>query len=794
MVVFLTSSFITYQRKEEYSPKPIDASNHFAENLKKYWVKDAKFLFFASNPADAEGNDHAVMEMLDAFSLSGFSISQIHCFDDRCENGLKDELMWADIVYLAGGHAPTQNAFMKRTGLKELLWDKDIFDGLLIGLSAGALNLANEVYLIPEEKGESIDSEYIRFTDGLGFTDINIVPHIEYEKTVVLDGKKLIDEIVIPDSIGRIFYLIPDGSYFMIRNGITEFFGSGAILENGLLRPLYSGVINTGKDKIEKIYNQFETMVSDYYDWILQLDVESGNVEFFYISKYMQDNGIVPANINNYNELCWIFSSKLVVNDEKQPVLEQASVDIILKELELKGSYARTIHIETSEGIKAFNMRANRINGDKNKLLVCLTDISMILDHDWMTDEYSRSGFLAKAELFLAETEDASEYSIVYTNILGFKAINEVLGSSSGDMIIFIERDVLWKELSPVLIARLESDHFAVITKTSNLTEEKLDKMAHQTYVEESIQLPFLIRFGIYNIDDSTNVQYMLDNAKLAENSISNEHREYYAFCDEKMRGDYVNQRVFVSELDKALANGEFMAYFQPVVDARTEEIVSAEALIRWNRWGKGLIPPGQFIPVFEKEGSIAKLDSFMVDSVIEFNDNRMTAGKKVVPCAVNLSRVDFYDTKLLAIIEEKVSKMNKIGDILKLEVTESAYSVLEKDAFMFLEHMHTLGLSLMLDDFGSGMSSLSTLESFEFDVIKLDMGFIAKIGKSKQAEAVIKHTIGLAHDIGAKIVAEGAETEEQVEFLKAADCDMIQGYYYYKPMPMEEFAKLLDQ
>ena len=129
---------------------------------------------------------------------------------------------------------------------------------------------------------------------------------------------------------------------------------------------------------------------------------------------------------------------------------------------------------------------------------------------------------------------------------------------------------------------------------------------------------------------------------------------------------------------------------------------------------------------------------------------------------------------------------------MLKLEITESAYAELESDALEFLEEMNNLGLSFLLDDFGSGMSSLSTLELHDFDVIKLDMGFIRKIGKSKKAEVIIRHTIGMVHDMGAKVIAEGVEDKEQLEFLRSVGCDMIQGYYFYKPMPQEEFESLL--
>ena len=545
---------------------------------------------------------------------------------------------------------------------------------------------------------------------------------------------------------------------------------------------------------MEKRINQiFNTTVSEYYDWVLEFDAENGHIEFFHISNFFLESGIIPTNIDSFDKLNKIFVEKLVVKDEKEVFLEQIQIPVILDELKTKGSYVRTVHIDTISGIRAESLRIKQITPDESKFLVCLTDITMILDHDWMTDEYSRSGFLSRAGQLLREADHDTGLSIIYANIQGFKAVNDLLGTQSGDMVIFQERAVLVQELNPILIARLESDHFALITKTEYITEEKMEQLCHQCYIEGTKQLPILIRCGIYNINDpSKEIPHMLDQARLAEESIPAEHGIPYAVCNEQMSQDYVNQRVFVSELDKALEKGEFIPYYQPIVDTKTGEIVSAEALIRWNHFERGMIPPGMFIPVFEKEGLTTKLDSFMVNSVLNFNINRIKNGKRVVPCAVNLSRVDFYDTKLMGMLKQKLENQENVQDMLKLEITESAYAVLESDALAFLEEMRKLRLSFLLDDFGSGMSSLSTLELYDFDTIKLDMGFIRKIGKSKKAEAIIRHTIGMAHDMGAKVIAEGVEYEEQLEFLQAVDCDMIQGYYFYKPMPEEEFAKLL--
>lgn len=809
MVTFLTSSFVEYQPKK-YVPKPLDPSNGFADHLKRYWPDRARFLVFACDPSDAKTADHVTEEMRDAFSLAGLHIEEIRCFDDRAieayretsgcpaedadRDALKSALQWADVFYLSGGHGPTENAFMKRCGLRELLQDQEIFDGIFIGLSAGAVNAAEEVYMPPELPGEAADPDFVKFTDGLGLTGINIMPHILYEKTVTLDGRKLVDEIIAGDSQGREIYLIPDGAYFIIRNGITEFFGEGEIMENGKTRPLHAGIIHS--DRI------LQTIVSDRYDCIMEVDPESGRVNFLHISDFWLEKGIIPVHIDTMEELNQLLAERLVVRDEKEPFLEQSTAEVILDEIAHKGGYVRTVHLDAGDEIKADNLRVSMIAGDQRRLLVSYTDISMILDHDWMTDEYSRSGFIARAEKLLKEPEYQTGYSVVYANVQGFKAVNDLLGLHSGDMVIFMTRDILVRSLNPVLTARLESDHFALITKTENLTEETLEEMCHQCYVEESKRLPILIRCGICHIDSGeggedgegeTKIQYMLDRAKLAENSLDPSHGNCYAVCDQKMSDDYVGQRRLISEIDNAFAKGEFRTYYQPVVDAMTGEIVSAEALIRWRHTERGMISPGQFVPVFEKEGYITRIDSFMVNSVLAFNHERMQKKQKVVPCAVNLSRVDFYDIKLLEMLKTKLSNQENVRDMLKLEVTESAYAELESDAISFLDEMKRLGLALMLDDFGSGMSSFSTLESFEFDIIKLDMGFISQIGKGRKVEAIIKHIIGLSHDVGAKVVAEGVETKEQLEFLQSVGCDMIQGYYFYKPMPEEEFAELLN-
>ena len=175
------------------------------------------------------------------------------------------------------------------------------------------------------------------------------------------------------------------------------------------------------------------------------------------------------------------------------------------------------------------------------------------------------------------------------------------------------------------------------------------------------------------------------------------------------------------------------------VVDVATGKIVSAEALIRWNHHSFGMLAPYKFIPAFEENGDISKITRFMVDSVIAFNEDRKSRGLTPVPCAVNLSRIDFYNPKLVNYLIDKFEKTSGVTDMIKVEVTESAYAVLEADGIRLLNKIHDMGIKILLDDYGSG-------KSFAFDTIKLDMGFIRKIGTSHTAEAIIRSTIDMAH------------------------------------------------
>lgn len=535
----------------------------------------------------------------------------------------------------------------------------------------------------------------------------------------------------------------------------------------------------------------WSAVMQDGYDCVFSIDVVSGLCVFYHISEWMSE--FVGNDVSNYSDICKCISVSLV-EEERESFLSQSHLEIVRKEIEENGSYVRTAHVENRSGRFAKNIRIRRLR-EENKLIFVFFDISATLDHDWLTDEFARTGFLEQARHIMQDLPDDVACSLVYTNVKGFKAVNELFGNQSGDMVIFQTRDVLRRWLDPLLLGRLESDHFVVLVRDDKLQPENIDELSHQTYKEGYKELHFDIRLGIYRISDrSVSISHMIDRAKLAENSLRDDQRDLYAYYDEKVKENYVKQRVLLSDMSGALKVGEFVPYYQPVVDAMTGEIVSAEALIRWKHHDMGMVSPGDFIPIFENDGKISAIDQFMIGRILAFTQKRKLEGKKIVPCAVNLSRIDFYDPYLMEHLMKNFSETKDIPDYVRVEVTESAYADLEKNAMDYLYQMKDMGIQILLDDFGSGMSSLSTLESFMFDIVKLDMGFIRKVGVSKKAEAIIESTIKLSHALGAKVTAEGVESSRQLAFLRANGCDYIQGYYFYKPMPETDFAQVLDQ
>lgn len=464
--------------------------------------------------------------------------------------------------------------------------------------------------------------------------------------------------------------------------------------------------------------------------------------------------------------------------------------------LNTQGDYSYTLHHVKND--KELIVRYNFVYFDKEQQLVLSTiqDISYLAYQDFLTGDLNRIGFYHIVSNIIKNDPHNDKFSLLFIDFKEFKALNEILGFEGGDAFLHHFHNELRNSfLNPIAAARLTSDHFVCLIERKYLDYEQLTKLLKQSFTYHDKTILIFAKCGIYHIHDQhVSVNGMCDRAHLACQHIENEYLQPYAIYDLKMKEIYMAQSQIRHNIGQALENNELQVYYQPIFSAATDKIVGAEALIRWIHPEKGMISPDVFIPTLEKNGHISVLDKFVSDIISLFLHRRHDAGKKVVPISMNISRMDFYDPDMLNALVDEFSNDEFLCSHKMLELTESAYISINNLDLHPLRKIQNQNVRILLDDFGSGFSSFSTITDYDFNILKLDMEFIRSIGKNPKIESVLRTIISMAHELGIKVIAEGAETNEQVNFLKSVSCDFIQGYYYSKPVPQDVFENMLDE
>ena len=284
----------------------------------------------------------------------------------------------------------------------------------------------------------------------------------------------------------------------------------------------------------------------------------------------------------------------------------------------------------------------------------------------------------------------------------------------------------------------------------------------------------------------------MYDRADMARKSIKGANGNGIAYFDTVMRNQILRERKIENQMDEALASNQFKVYLQPKYSLKTLQPVGAEALVRWLHPEKGLIPPAEFIPLFEKNNFVIKLDFFMFESICKQQRMWMAQGLSPLLISVNFSRKHLSHSDFAENLMAVVKKYDVPPDCLELEVTESAvFDNIDVLASVF-KALNDFGFKISIDDFGTGYSSLNLLKELPVDVLKMDKEFFNETTLSRRGEKVVESVIQMAHSLDIKVVAEGVETQDQIDFLKKIGCDIIQGYYFAKAMPVEDFACLV--
>lgn len=417
------------------------------------------------------------------------------------------------------------------------------------------------------------------------------------------------------------------------------------------------------------------------------------------------------------------------------------------------------------------------------------------VEYDDLTGLYTRQAFIHHAEVLLKKNPD-DEYTVIIAEVEEIKLLNEKYGLQAGnDILKKIGNFLKAAKLPCVLVGRFGGDQFVVMLRGD---QDKIDpKMLERSFSDLMDTLSssdLSCRFGIYeNVDHSVPVSAICDRALMALQMIRGQYGKVYAKYDNSFLEELEKKNQIEKSMETALNEEQFKVFYQPKHDANTGELIGAEALIRWIHPEYGFMSPGEFIPIFEKNGFITEVDSYVWKRTCDNLSRWMSQGIRVVPISVNGSKVDFIYPQFLEMLSQPADDMNIPPHYLHLEVTESLFADRLDELIEILQKCQDKGYQIELDDFGSGYSSLSTLAILPLNVVKMDMKLVRAIHDQRSLR-VFSACINLAKSLGLKTVSEGVETEEQLKIIRDLGGDVIQGFYYSKPLPEDQFEEYLKK
>ncbi|WP_342756984.1 GGDEF domain-containing protein [Kineothrix sedimenti] len=424
-------------------------------------------------------------------------------------------------------------------------------------------------------------------------------------------------------------------------------------------------------------------------------------------------------------------------------------------------------------------------------------ELSNILYVDNVTGGYSFARFSAEAKKRLKEADTNTAYIVM--DVDQFKIINELFGYEEGNETLrYIWQMCRRYSKENEIYARRIADKFVALWYFDS--REELDgrikgflEALQKNYPDTINDYILKVSFGIYIVKDKTeDIQHMMNYATMAHSSIKGQDDVQYAFYDDDFRQRMLQEKLLEDQMKLALQHEEFIVYYQPKYSVTTKKLVGAEALVRWRKADGSTVMPGKFIPLAEKKGFISYLDKYIFAEVCKKQKEWLEAGKEVVPVSVNLSRRHLYNDSFIEEYVQMVEDAKVPAKYMQLELTESAIFENQEALCQIIDRLHAMGFRILMDDFGTGYSSLMMLKSISIDVLKLDKSFVDDFDDPK-GQKIITSVIELAQALHMEVTAEGVETEEQYEFLRKLGCNTIQGFYFAKPMPEEEFERLLN-
>ena len=419
-----------------------------------------------------------------------------------------------------------------------------------------------------------------------------------------------------------------------------------------------------------------------------------------------------------------------------------------------------------------------------------------LFQKDRTTGLLSKEYFCQQAEKILRSNPDKT-YDIICSDVENFKLINDAFGMQGGNKVLKTMGGICQKSTDSLggICSRFHADQFvSMIEHTEGYSDELYEALTAETREKCGIS-NIVIKWGIYQTGDrKISVEQMCDWALQGARSIKGQYGRYYAFYDDKLRSEMLRDQAILDCMEEALEQGQFQVKLQPKYKAAGGLFTDAEALVRWCHPEWGMQSPAVFIPLFERNGFITKLDQYVWEKVCQLMQQWDKEGLEPVNISINVSRADVYNVNLVDTLLDLVKRYNIAPKRLHLEITESVYTESPEDIIQNVTRLREKGFVVEMDDFGSGYSSLNMLNRMPMDILKLDMQFIRTEMEMPESRRTLRYIIGLAHWLNLSVVAEGVETKEQLEHLRNLGCDYIQGYYLAKPMDPADFEELFRQ
>ena len=420
-------------------------------------------------------------------------------------------------------------------------------------------------------------------------------------------------------------------------------------------------------------------------------------------------------------------------------------------------------------------------------------------EKDSLTGLYNREYFFRYAEQFDLRNKEIPMDAIL-VNINHFHNINERYGKEYGNTVLRHLADLIRVLLrkSGGFSCRLEADTFLIYCRHGEHYKEMMEQAASDFDDNAAASgNRFHLRMGVYpDVDKSIDIERRFDRAKMAADTGRNKYGQTISYYDNKLHNEKLYEEQLLDDFRSALEQRQFLVYYQPKFDVRKDKpvLASAEALVRWKHPRLGMIDPGLFIPLLEDNGLVQKLDHYVwKEAAAQIRRWKDTLGV-TVPVSVNVSRVDMYDPELISIFKKTIEENRLTTAEYLLEITESAYTDNSIQIINIVKQLRKLGFRIEMDDFGTGYSSLNMLSMLPIDALKLDMKFIRTAFSERKDTRMIELIIDIAEYLNVPVIAEGVETEEQLTTLKALGCDIVQGYYFSRPVPAEEFETFIIQ